>query len=472
MRIAIVGIAIECCTFSPLLSRLEDFLIQRGDEFLDRYPFLAEWPDVEFVPLLRARSMPGGSVEASAYATIKAEALSLLAQHGPFDGVYLDMHGAMNVQGMDDAEGDWMESVRQVVGPGPLLTASYDLHGNLSRRVATMIDMATGYRTAPHIDTLETRHKAVAMLVDCLRRGVRPVRAWTAIPVALPGEKTSTEWQPGERLYAELPRSDAAPGVLDATLLVGYAWADEPRASAVALVTGTDAEVAARECERLARLYWEARREFDFGVRAGSIDECIDWALAAPEASVFISDSGDNPTAGGADDVPVFLGRLLARGVTSALVAGLADAPAVDACLVAGVGAELDLALGGKLDPRVAEPLPVRATVRHVAPGDNPEVVIQVEGVTVILSRRRRPYHFVRDMQRLGVEPLDHKIVVVKIGYLEPDLKRHAPLNFLALSPGAVDQDLVRLPYKRIHRPIFPLDPDMAWEPRAEVFGD
>ena len=95
MRIAIGGIAIECCTFSPLPSRLEDFRIQHGDEFRDRYPFLAEYFDVEFVPLLRAQSLPGGSVEASAYATIKAEFLALLAQHGPFDGVYLDMHGAI-----------------------------------------------------------------------------------------------------------------------------------------------------------------------------------------------------------------------------------------------------------------------------------------------------------------------------------------------------------------------------------------
>ncbi len=471
MRIAIGGIAVECCTFSPLPTRLGDFLIQRGDESRERYPFLADYPDVECVPLLRARSIPGGSVEASAYATIKAEFLSLLAAHGPFDGVYLDMHGAMNVQGMDDAEGDWMEGVREIVGAKPLLSASYDLHGNLSRRVAQHVDMAVAYRTAPHIDALETRTKAFAILVDSLRRGVRPLRARVAIPVALPGEKTSTEWQPGERLYAELPVADKAPGVLDASILVGYAWADEPRASAVAIVSGTDRDAAVQEAERLAGLYWEARREFNFGVRAGSIDECIDWALAAPEASVFISDSGDNPTAGGADDVPLFLGRLLARGVTSALIAGLADAPAVDACLAAGVGAQLDLALGGKLDPRTAQPLPVRATVRHVAPSNNSEVVIQVEGVTVILSHHRRPYHFVRDMQRLGVEPLDHKIVVVKIGYLEPDLKRNAPLNFLALSPGAVDQDLVRLPYKRIHRPIFPLDPDMVWEPKAEVFG-
>ncbi|MFN8473790.1 MAG: M81 family metallopeptidase [Anaerolineae bacterium] len=470
MRIAIGGIATESCTFSPLPTRLEDFAVDRGDGFLERYPFLGEM-NVEAVPLLKARALPGGSVAADAYAALKAEFLDLLRGAGPVDGVYLDLHGAMNVQGMDDAEGDWIASVRQVVGPSVLISASFDLHGNISRRVAENLDMLSAYRTAPHVDTLETRHKAFSILVDCLDRGVRPLRAWVRIPVALPGEKTSTEWEPGRSVYAALPETDRAPGVIDASILVGYAWADEPRAAATTIVTGTDRDTLVAEAARLARVYWEARREFDFGVRHGSIDDCITWALAAPAASVFISDSGDNPTAGGAGDVPLFLKALVDRGAESALVAGLADAPAVDACLGAGVGAEVDVALGGKLDPRTSEPVPVRARVLNIVESENTEVLLGIGGVKAIISRRRRPYHFIRDMQHVGAEPLAHKIVVVKIGYLEPDLKRNAPLNFLALSPGAVDQDLVRLPYQRIARPIFPLDSEMAWSPEPVVFG-
>ena len=469
MRIAIAGISTESCTFSPLPTRIDDFTLNRGDSFINRYPFLEEF-DAEFVPLLWARALPGGSVETSTYQQIKTEILNLLRTNALFDGIYLDMHGATNVQNMDDAEGDLMASIREVVGRDCLVSASFDLHGNISRREMENLDMMTAYRTAPHVDVVETRHKAVSMLIHCLKNGVRPLRAWVQIPVVLPGEKTSTEWEPGNSVYASLAESDPVSGVLDASLLVGYVWADEPRASATAIVTGTDRETITREAARIAQRYWEARADFTFGSRAGSIDECITWALEAPETCVFISDSGDNPTAGGAGDVPLFLERLLAHNVESAVVASIADDAAVAICQAAGVGAKVDLSLGGKLDPRTSQPLPVHGRVLHIEPSQNTEIVVQIGAVKAIITQRRRPYHFIADFQRVGIEPLQHKIVVVKIGYLEPDLKRAAPLALLALSPGAVDQAIERLPFQRIQRPIYPLDKDMTWEPHPTVF--
>lgn len=468
MRIALGGIAIESCTFSPLPSRLADFHIRRGADFLDRYPFLTDYADrARFVPLLYARALPGGAVEPDVYAQIKAEYLDLLRAGGPWDGVYIDFHGAMNVRGMDDAEGDWVSAVRAVVGPDCLISASFDLHGNLSQREVAALDMLTAYRTAPHVDVVETREKAVQMLLHCLENNVRPERVWIPIPVVLPGEKTSTEWAPGDRLYATLAASDAAPGLLDISLFVGYVWADEPRAHAAVVATGTDRAVLEQETRRVAQHYWDARHEFQFGVPAGSMDECIAWALAAPEPCVFISDSGDNPTAGGAGDTPVALAALLDHQVPSAVVASIADHAAVQTMLAAGVGATVTVELGGKLDPNTSKPLPVRGVVRHLAPSENTEAVLQIGGVKVIVTERRRPYHFIADMQKLGLEPLQHKLVVVKIGYLEPDLKRHAPRAFLALTPGAVDQAIDRLPFQRIQRPIFPLDKAMTWQPAA-----
>jgi microcystin degradation protein MlrC len=396
---------------------------------------------------------------------MKEEYLGLLRANGPWDGVYLDFHGAMNVRGMDDAEGDWVMAVREVVGPECLLAASFDLHGNISQREAATLDMLTAYRTAPHVDVIETREKALRMLLDCLDKEIRPATLWIPIPVVLPGEKTSTEWAPGDRLYAALAESDGAPGLIDISLLVGYVWADEPRAGATVIATGFDRAVLAREATKVAQRYWDARHEFQFGVPAGSIDECIAWALDAPEACVFISDSGDNPTAGGAGDTTVALDALLRHGAPSAVVASIADAPAIETMLAAGVGATVDVALGGKLDPITCQPLSVRGIVRHLAPGDNPEAVLQIGDTHVIVTQRRRPYHFVADIQRLGLEPLAHKIVVIKIGYLEPDLKRHAPRAFLALTPGAVDQDIERLPFQRVRRPLFPLDNAMTWSP-------
>jgi microcystin degradation protein MlrC len=160
VRIGVGGIAIESCTFSPLLVQRDDFHIQlRGAPLLARYPFIQNL-QAEFVPLFFARSIPGGPVEPDTYDAFKREFLDALSSAGPLDGIYLELHGAMNVFGRFDAEGDWLASIRRVCDPGCRISASFDLHGNLSARALENLDMLTAYRTAPHVDVEATRKKA------------------------------------------------------------------------------------------------------------------------------------------------------------------------------------------------------------------------------------------------------------------------------------------------------------------------
>ncbi len=466
-RIAVGGIATESCTFSPLPTRLSDFRLRRGSAVLEAYPFLSKF-DADYFPTLHASALPGGSVELATYLALKDEFLDHLRAALPLDGLFLDMHGAMNVRGMDDAEGDWISAAREIVGADCLISGSFDLHGNISVREAAALDMLSAFRTAPHIDYMQTRERAFDLLTRALTEGVRPHVLRLPVPVVLPGEKTSTEWEPGASLYAPLAEISAQPGIWDASIFVGYVWADEPRASATIEITGTDDDAMRRAAEELAQRYWDARDQFAFGVPTGSIDQCIEWALAAPEIPVIISDSGDNPTAGGAGDVPVFLSRLLALNVPDAVVACIGDAPATQRCYEAGVGAEVELSLGGKLDPVASQPLAVKGTVQFLLETDDlseHQAVVQVGGVLVIVAQRRRPFHYIRDFQKLGIEPSQHKIIVVKVGYLVPELKAAAAKALLALSPGAVDQDIERLPFRRISRPVYPLDREMTWSP-------
>ena len=467
MRIAIGGIATECCTFSPILSKCEDFAVFEGDALLDveRYPFL-KVTEAEIIPTLRTRALPGGRVERSTYNAFKEIFLDRLRAALPLDGLYLDMHGAMNVEGMDDAEGDWYEAARAVVGSDCLIAASYDLHGNISQRIFNTLDILSAYRTAPHVDTLQTRTKTFDMLVHCLKNNVRPEMVWVSIPVILPGERTSTEYEPTASLYASLKPIDPMPGILDASLLVGYVWADEPRSAASVVLTGTDKNVMTREAKKLAQNYWDTREAFTFSVPTGTIDEAIDWALGHPEKGLFISDSGDNPTAGGVGDRADFLKRLLERNVTNAVLGGLTDATATNACYDAGVGTTITLKVGATLDPTGSESPNISGKVLFlddVADARERQAVVQLGGVTVILSHKRRPYHLETDFLRLGVNPKTHKMTVVKVGYLVPNLKRIANGIFLALSPGVVDQAISRLSFKRIRRPIYPLDPHFEW---------
>lgn len=472
MRIAIGGIAIESCTFSTLPSTLNDFTIVRSTDadFWDRVPFYTDFPDVEFIPVMIARALPGGPVVKADYETMKAELLNGLKALLPLDGVYLQMHGAMNVLDMDDAEGDWIQSVRQTVGADCMISASYDLHGNVSGRVFDSLDILTAYRTAPHIDYMETNERAVKLLVACLHDGIRPYKKRIPIPVGLPGEKTSTEWEPGYSIYYdEIPKPIDGNNVMDTSILVGYVWADEPRMTACAIAIGQDESAVNDAAKHLAQVYWDKRADFQFGVPAMSVDECVQNAMEDDVMPVVISDSGDNPTAGGVGDVTYFLEHALAINPPDMVYASIPDAAAVRACIDAGIGATVSLDIGGKFDYRNSKPLPINGSVKFILTPenqpDNRQVVLQSGGIQVILTEKRTPFHYVQQFHDLNIDPEAHNIIVIKVGYLVPEIKAIAKKAYLALSPGAVNQDITSLRYERIQRPCYPFDPDMTWEP-------
>jgi len=474
-RIGIGGIAIESSTFSPLHATLDDFRIARGDEMQPMYPYLPEWTwqdrdDLEFVPCLKARSIPGGQVVYEVYQQMKTELLDRIRDALPLDGFFFDVHGAMSVVGMDDAEGDLAAAIRALVGDECVISAGMDLHGNITEHLVVQIDVFTCYRQAPHIDAMETKERAVRHLVHCLDTGTRPHRAFLKIPVMLPGERTSTFVEPGKTVYGKLTESDTVDGVIDPSLWVGYVWADQPRTNATVVVTGTDVAAIYEECRKIGRRYWDARHDFVFGVPAGPADWTIEEALKQDRKAVIISDSGDNPTAGGAGDIPYMVERLLDHepfrtGEKTAIVAAVPNADAVRRCLAVGIGNAVHVTIGGVLDPLNGYPLDVSGTV-HALQRDDPVggdiAVVRSGGVHVIIPSRRKPYHHMADFEAVDLRVAEHDVTVVKIGYLEPELREAAPAAFMALTPGAVNQDISRLPYQRVDRPMYPLDHDMA----------
>jgi microcystin degradation protein MlrC len=475
--IAIAGLGIESSTFSPARTRAPAFHPQRGEEVLTRYPFLAPGQPLraaaEWRGALVGKSLPGGIVTAEAFATLSEELIERLSALPRLDGLWYDIHGAMTVEGLDDAETVLLGWIREAVGPDVLVSTSMDLHGNVSRGLVHQSDLITCYRKAPHEDHMETKERAARNLVDLLSSGApRPAKAWVPVPVLLAGEQTSTRIEPARGVYAAVDEVERTPGVTDAAIWVGYAWADEPRNRAAVVVTGPDGAAAGAGAERLARGFWQARKEFEFVAPTGSLDECLDAGLAPGAARpYFISDSGDNPTAGGAGDVTWGLQRVLARpefadpeGPT-VIYASVPGPEAVETAAKAGVGATVTVSAGAAVDDRHSGPVTMTGTVHAVRHGDRDaetEVVLRVGSVHVIITGLRKPYHHEHDFTDLGLDPRSAALVLVKIGYLEPELFEMAADWKLALSPGGVDQDLVRLGHQRIRRPMFPFDPDMA----------
>jgi microcystin degradation protein MlrC len=288
----------------------------------------------------------------------------------------------------------------------------------------------------------------------------------------MPGERSSTEWEPGKRLWAQVPKLNNQPGILDVSMLVGYVWADEPRSTACAVVTGIQPEKEKQIAIELAQSYWEARKEFQFGTKVGTIKECVQWSLEAPTQPAILADSGDNPTGGGTSDRAEVLEEFLRVHAKNVLVASITDEPATEACYKVGVGATLPLSIGATLDPLGIKPVHVHAKVLFLLPVSDPhlhEAVVQADGVTVVVTSKRRPYHDVIDFTRLNLKIASFKVVVVKSGYLSPELKPLANPSLMALSDGAINQDIVHLPRNQYRKPSYPFVPDLTYAPVAIV---
>ncbi|MFI1334501.1 M81 family metallopeptidase [Streptomyces sp. NPDC020845] len=486
-RIGIGGVCAPSSTFSPHRTGYDDFRVTRGAELWDRYPWAR--PDgelggpVEWVPLVQAEAPPGGPVEPEAYDRLKSELVDRIRQAGPLDGLVHDLHGAMSVAGLEDAEADLTDAVRDALGPGALISAAMDPHGNVSRRLATRLDLITAHRLAPHQDAAQTRERAARKLVERLVEGKgRPHLAWVQVPVLLPAERTSPRLEPAKSLYGRLGSIEELDGIVDAAVWAGCPWADEPRCKAAVVVTGDDPALAVEQARSLAKEYWDLRRDFVFPAPAADADTCVEAAVASRARPFLITDSGDNPAAGGAGDLTYMLRRLLAdealaTGRATALHAGITDPAAVARCFAAGVGATVRLTVGGAHGSYGAygsygsygasshEPYELTGEVVALREADEADEVggdlaaVRRGGVTTVLVSRRKPFRTRADFG--GLDPRGYDLLVVKAGCPAPELYALAADWHLALTPGSVDQDLPRLGHHRLDRPLFPFDPDM-----------
>ncbi len=476
-RIAIAGLAIESSTFSPAVTHKEAFHAKRGEAVFSYYPFLSKdsltRKRAEYIPTLRGHALPGGIVSREAYESLVEETLEMLRKNGPYDGLFFDIHGAMSVVGLDDPEGDFIARIREVVGTKPIISTSMDLHGNVSRRLAQHTDLITCYRKAPHEDAIESKKRALTNLLDRLEsgKGKPKYKAWIPVPILLPGEKTSTRIEPAKSLYAKVAPAANQKGIVDAAIWVGYAWADEPRNHAVVMVTGDDQKKVGTTAEALAEYFWEVRHDFRFVSPVATLEKSLDMAIASEKKPFIISDMGDNPTAGGAGDVTWTLKEILARKEFSKswgptlIYASLPAPDLVEAAVQAGEGGTAKALAGAVVDDRYAPPILIEGTVKAIKYGDEhaeAEVVIKTGSVYLIATKKRKPYHHEKDFTDLGLNPRETDILVVKIGYLVPELYEMRGDWIMALTPGGVDQNLKRLPYERIQRPMYPLDSAMA----------
>jgi microcystin degradation protein MlrC len=472
-RIAIAGLAIESSTFSPAKTIEPDFKARLDEDVFSYYPFLQKDSlyrlKANWIPTLRGHALPGGIVTKEAYNSLVNKTLEKLKNNLPYDGLFFDIHGAMSVEGIDDPEGDFIKKIRELVGYDTLISTSMDPHGNVSYELAMETDLITCYRMSPHEDAIESKRRAVTNLIERLESGKgKPLyKSRIKVPILLPGEKTSTRIEPGKSLYEKIDPETKKEGIIDAAIWMGYPWADEPRNHGVVVVYGDNKEEVKNSSEFLAKSFWDVKDKFEFVAPVGTLEKSLELALNSNTKPFIISDMGDNPTAGGAGDVTWTLKRLLERDEfkdengPSLIYASIPGPKLIENAKNLKVGDYVEGFVGAEVDNRFSPPILLRGTIKSKKIGDinaKTELVVQSGSINVIVTEKRKPYHYIKDFTDLNLDPKSIDILMVKIGYLVPQLYDINKGWIMALTPGGVDQDLFRLDYKRIERPMFPVD--------------
>ena len=437
-NIAIGGISTECSSYSPLHQKERDFTIVEGQELLDvvNFPF-ADY-DIEVHPVFFNKSVPGGPIESNYFDQIKDKFIKELKLIDNLDGVLLLMHGAMFVDAIEDPEGDFIASVRETVGQDCIISVSFDLHGQITDKIVKNIDAFAAFRTAPHIDVKDTYRRSSMMLAKALQENYRPYVVWSAIPLLVSGEMSSTFVEPCQSIYESFKLYDQEPGILDSNLMIGYVWADTRRATASSVVTCINQSSGSVICKSIAKQYWEVRKELKSDMKTGDIKEAIDWL---GEDFSIIADSGDNPTAGGVGDRADILKVILDTDIGRTLFAGIASKSAYDE-LKKGNKFKIGGTFGGS-----GPSLELKAESVYFK---NQCAIVEVKDTTIVISEVRRPFHNLTDFIDLMLDLKDFRLLVVKSGYLSPELQELSVPSFMVLSEGAVNQDLSSI--KNIYR--------------------
>ena len=286
MKIAIGGWGHETNTFSSLATTYEDFRFLRGQELLAADDIWQRVTDQghELHSLFRAWAHPSGCPTRTCYRRIADEFLGELQRCLPLDALFLELHGAMEVEGIGDGESAFLGEIRELIGDKVFVAATFDLHGNIAPEVVERCNLMTAYRTAPHRDMRETRERGVRLLLRCWQGGLHPTTALVKLPLLVPGEAGVTEVPPAKALFARLPQIDQKPGILVSSIFIGCAWTDSPYTAVSVVVSGIEEAATQREAMALAGEIWRVRAEFKIDVPTASLEEATRLALAAPEA--------------------------------------------------------------------------------------------------------------------------------------------------------------------------------------------
>lgn len=491
-RVLVAECMQEISSFNPLQGGYENFHIERGEEMRAQeglntslggaFEVFRE-TGLEPVLAIGARSGSAGLLSAAGWKKVSAEVLESIARQAAtgVEGMYFSMHGAMAADGELDPEGYLLTETRKILGPDKPIVISLDLHGILTDRMLSQVDGVAIYHTYPHVDFASTGQRAARILHRLLTKKCRPTIARVVIPALVRGDELITKTGCYGELIREARRMELEGTAMSAGIMIGNPFTDVPElCSQVIVATDGDGALAKAEALKLAQEFWPRRHRMQG--KLISLERAIAQARTIPGPVIF-TDAADATSSGATGDSNLILQGLREARYPKKVLAQIVDPEAAAAAHRAGVGATVQLMLGGALDPARFTPMPVTARVQLLSDGRSrletmkialdagPTVVLTWDNFTVVvlsktLSLFDRAMYFSN-----GLNPQDFDLIVVKSPHTEHHMfEAWADCNFNVDVPGATSANLPTLGHTICARPMYPLDADVAFEPQATLY--
>jgi microcystin degradation protein MlrC len=481
-RIAVGGFLHETNTFAPTKATYHDFLHGGG------WPRMAVGADVlrmrninvglagfieaaeangwELAPTISCAATPSAHVTTDAYERVAKVLIDGIQAAGRLDAVYLDLHGAMVAEHLDDGEGEILARVRQVIGKDLPLVVSLDLHANVTPQMVEHADALIAYRTYPHVDMADTGRAAARHLALLLQSRRKFTKAFRQLPFLIPISWQCTSDEPCKSIYAELAALETH-AVPTLSFAPGFPAADFPDCGPSVFAYGRTQADADAAADHIAALV--VSHENDFDGRIFSPDEGIGYAMElARHASkpIVIADTQDNPGAGGDSDTTGMLRALVRNNATKAAIGAIYDPESAEIAHAAGEGATVTLALGGKSGIPGDAPYKETFVVEKLSDGKfiasgpyyggrkmkmGPSACLRIGDVRVVVSSHKAQLADQAMYRFVGIEPTEQSILVNKSSvHFRADFEPIAEKIIICAAPGAMPADPAALPWTRL----------------------
>ena len=484
-RILVALFRQESHSFVPGSTTMADFelggirrgnavLKRAGNREVDGYLDSAEELNVELVPIVDAQASSGPPLDDETFEAFAAEICEAVTEHlGSIDGVMLGLHGAMVTASLDDAEGELLSRVREIVGPDLPVAATFDLHTHMTPKMADQADIVVGYQTCPHVDLRRTGKAAMDILIRTIRDEVTPAISIRKIPMLTTSEPHDDRVFPNNQVIGRLHEAEKDLRILAATAFCTQPWLNISELGwTIVVVTDDNSSLGQETADSIARTAWDLRD--NYLLQKTEINDAIDTALQG-DGVFALSEGSDSTTAGGLGDGNLLLKALLQRDLDQPALLMVRDAEAVEDCVAAGIGSAVTTTLGGKYNPMFYSPIEVTGTVRTITDGHylnhyggirhiemGPTAVLQIGAISVMVTSERPRMVDYEAYKSVGLDPRSFKIVQPKSAGAYREYYEPIATCIDVDVPGPSGSDLTALPFTRIPRPLWPWDTDIT----------